>query len=171
MGLRYWMVSYTSFCCNYHMLLPSYYRPQRSCGKVIFSEACVKNSVHGGRVSRPRPRGEVGGLARGGPGPHWGVSRPTQGYPGPGQGGGCPGSGLGVGMVYPSMLWGRHPQQTATAAGGTHPTGMHFLFQLCSFTSIIIKVFGLDSETAIRALILIGPLHRHKCSLNYLIVS
>ena len=24
------------------------YRPQRSCGKVIFSEACVKNSVHGG---------------------------------------------------------------------------------------------------------------------------
>ena len=27
------------------------YRPQRSCGKVIFSEACVKNSVHGGGVS------------------------------------------------------------------------------------------------------------------------
>ena len=25
-----------------------YYRPQRSCGKVIFSQACVKNSVHGG---------------------------------------------------------------------------------------------------------------------------
>ena len=25
-----------------------YYRPQRSWGKVIFSEACVKNSVHGG---------------------------------------------------------------------------------------------------------------------------
>ena len=23
-----------------------YYRPQRSCGKVIFSQACVKNSVH-----------------------------------------------------------------------------------------------------------------------------
>ena len=23
------------------------YRPQRSCGKVIFSEACIKNSVHG----------------------------------------------------------------------------------------------------------------------------
>ena len=28
----------------------SYYRPQRSWGKVIFSEACVNNSVHGGGV-------------------------------------------------------------------------------------------------------------------------
>ena len=28
-----------------------YYRPQRSCGKVIFSQVCVKNSVHRGRVS------------------------------------------------------------------------------------------------------------------------
>ena len=26
------------------------YRPQRSCGKVMFSQACVKNSVHGGGV-------------------------------------------------------------------------------------------------------------------------
>ena len=25
-----------------------FYRPQRSCGKVIFSQACVKNSVHSG---------------------------------------------------------------------------------------------------------------------------
>ena len=25
-----------------------FYRPQRSCGKVMFSEACVKNSVHTG---------------------------------------------------------------------------------------------------------------------------
>ena len=28
-----------------------HYRPQRSCGKVMFSQACVKNSVHRGRVS------------------------------------------------------------------------------------------------------------------------
>ena len=27
---------------------PIYYRPQRSCGKVMFSKACVKNSVHSG---------------------------------------------------------------------------------------------------------------------------
>ena len=28
--------------------VPNFYRPQRSCGKVMFSQACVKNSVHGG---------------------------------------------------------------------------------------------------------------------------
>ena len=59
----------------------------------------------------------------GSPGPHLRVSRPTPrggswgvwpgGSPGPHPGG------------YPSMHWGRTPQQTATAAGGTHPTGMH----------------------------------------------
>ena len=32
---------------------PLYYRPQRSCGKVIFSQACVKNSVHGGIHTLP----------------------------------------------------------------------------------------------------------------------
>ena len=33
----------------------------------------------------------------------------------------------GEGGVYPSMHWGRHPppNPTATAADGTHPTGMH----------------------------------------------
>ena len=74
---------------NYH------YRPQRSWGKVIFSEACVKNSVHKGggvvsqhalqvvsqhalQVSRPTPRGEVevSGLM-GSPGPHLGGLKPT----------------------------------------------------------------------------------------------
>ena len=51
---------------------------KQSCGKVMFSQACVKNSVHlwgEGGVSRPRP----GGVSA----------------------------------------------QTATAADGTHPTGMH----------------------------------------------
>ena len=64
------------------------YRPQRSCSKVIFSQACVKNSVHGG--------------------------------------GGLPQCMLGyTPLDRPPM--GRHtpPQQTATAADGTHPTGMH----------------------------------------------
>ena len=31
-------------------------------------------------------------------------------------------------LVYLSMHSGRHPQQTATAVGGTHPTGMHSCF-------------------------------------------
>ena len=71
-------------------------------GQVIFSEACVKNSVHrgvsrptpiGGRlrglargVSRLTPRGRVRGVAEG-------VSRPTS----------------GGGWVYLSMQWGRYP--------------------------------------------------------------
>ena len=38
----------------------AFYRPQRSWGKVIFSEACVKNSVHRG----------VGGMGHGGGGVH-----------------------------------------------------------------------------------------------------
>ena len=35
------------------------------------------------------------------------------------------------GGVYPSMHWGKHPpQQTATAADGMHPTGMHSCYFL-----------------------------------------
>ena len=34
---------------NYQQQQVHIYRPQRSCSKVIFSQACVKNSVHGGR--------------------------------------------------------------------------------------------------------------------------
>ena len=72
-------------------------------GKVIFSEACVMNSVHGGV---PCP----GGV----PGPGrclvWGCL--VWGVPGPG---GCAWSGGG--------LCGDPPM--ATAAGGTHLTGMH----------------------------------------------
>ena len=34
--------------------LTYYYRPQRSCGKVMFSEVCVKNSVLGGHVWQGR---------------------------------------------------------------------------------------------------------------------
>ena len=121
---------------NYH------YRPQRSWGKVIFSEACVKNSVHKGggvvsqhalqvvsqhalQVSRPTPRGEVevSGLM-GSPGPHLGGLKPTpRGFQAHTQGvlqahtqGGIPAC---TEADTPS------PKKTANAAGGTHPTGMH----------------------------------------------
>ena len=40
----------------------SFYRPQRSWGKAIFSEACVKNSVH-------RPRGGIPACLAGNPPP------------------------------------------------------------------------------------------------------
>ena len=58
--------------------VPFNYRPQRSCGKVMFSQTCVKNSVHGGhlrpsmhprshdhRVSVPGGLSPVGGLCLG----------------------------------------------------------------------------------------------------------
>ena len=91
--------------------------------KVIFSEACVKNSVRGwypsmscrypGVVSRPTPSGEAEGSGQG-------VSRPrprgVQAH-------------TGGRAVYPRMHWGRPPPLwTATAAGSTHPTGMHSCF-------------------------------------------
>ena len=74
-------------------------RPQRSCGKVMFSEACVKNSVH---------KGAGGGVC------------PSVCWDTPGQ------------IHTPSPLgqtphWANIPP-TATAADGTHPTGMHSCF-------------------------------------------
>ena len=100
-----------------------YYRPQRSWGKVIFSEACVKNSVQG-RVSRHTPRGEVGGVCLGGlrPTPRGEVGGSDQGgFQAHTWGGPSPGPG-----DIPACTEAEPPpQQMATAAGGTHPTGMH----------------------------------------------
>ena len=53
------------------------YHPQRSWGKVICSEVCIKNSVHGGSPG-PHPGGRLRGLAMGGLQAHtqgggWGV--------------------------------------------------------------------------------------------------
>ena len=90
-----------------------HYRPQRSLGKVIFLHMSVilftggVVSQHALQVSRPTPRREVeGGLAGGVSRPtHGEVSRPT------------PGGSI------PACTEADPP--TATAAGGTHPTGMH----------------------------------------------
>ena len=40
-------------------MLSDFYRPQRSWGKVIFSEACVKNSVHRGEASGQTPPEQI----------------------------------------------------------------------------------------------------------------
>ena len=102
--------------------------------KVILSVACVKNSVHSmpcrfpGQNQRESLRGQ-------------GVSRPTTrggGSPGPHSGGGVlqahtwgaggsPGPLL-EGLVYPSMQTPPPFWLTATASGGTHPTGIHSCF-------------------------------------------
>ena len=69
----------------------------------------------------PQPRGELRGLARGvSPVPTWGglqvhsCGRGLQGAPGPHLG------GIGIPACTEA-----DPPQTATAAGGTHRTGMH----------------------------------------------
>ena len=88
-------------------------------GKVIFSEASVKNSVH---------RGVGGSLVRGVP-----ASRGLSGS------GGCllrggwvwsGGSGPGGVCLVPGGAGG--DPRMATAAGGTHPTGMHSCSLVCS---------------------------------------
>ena len=105
------------------------YRPQRSCSKAIFSQACVKNSVHRGDVCHsacwdtPSP----------GRHPTWAdtpqaetphgqtlLGRHPQAEMPPGQ------TPLGRHPGADTPL-GRHPppQEAATAADGTHPTGMH----------------------------------------------
>ena len=68
-------------------------------GKVIFSQVCVKNSVHRGSAWS------------------WG-------------GGAWSWEGSGLGGVWSGGVWsggvpGGDPPGMATAAGGTHPTGMH----------------------------------------------
>ena len=69
--------------------------PAMKFAKVMFLHLSVSHSVHGG--------GMVSQHVLQSPGPHpWGKLR-----------------------VWPGGEWLSHAQQMATAAGGTHPTGMH----------------------------------------------
>ena len=86
------------------LILINYYRPQRSWGKVIFSQPSV--ILFTGGVLPPEGASSGGGHFL-----PWGVL-PPGGYFLPG---GCL---LGGGA-------GEDPPGTATAAGCTHPTGMH----------------------------------------------
>ena len=73
-----------------------------SCGKVMFSQACVKNSVHRGEGCLPR----VGG-------------------------GPCAQRGVCLGGLHAGGLGETPPTSTAYGqqAGGIHPTGMHSCFE------------------------------------------
>ena len=73
------------------------YGPQRSCGKVMFSQACVKNSAH---------RGEVSAAV------HAGIHTPVARYP----------LARHPLVRHPPA---DTPLPAATAADGTHPNGMH----------------------------------------------
>ena len=89
------------FCFSFTYLPPA----NEVWGKIIFSEACVKNSVHGGGV--PGPGGSV--CSQGGCLVCRGVC--------------CRGVSAPGGVCSQGGWW--RPPRTATAAGGTHPTGMH----------------------------------------------
>ena len=85
------------------------YRPQRSCGKGIFSQACVKNSVHRGRMACMTGRHAC-----------WGGMRSGRGV----WQGGMHGRGVCVAEGY--TWWGGSVAgKTEIAAGGRHPTRMH----------------------------------------------
>ena len=77
---------------------------KQSCRKVMFSQAYVKNSVHGGDMYTRRADRQI---------------------PSPGQT-----------SRHPPGHTSPLPHQMATAAGGTHPTGMHtcdsYTFKQCS---------------------------------------
>ena len=103
------------------------YRQQRSCEGYVFTGVCL--STGGGLLQAgvPGPGGCLvpgeGSASGGMPGPGGGVC--SSGVPGPGGSAprGVPGPGWGV--VSQHALRQTPPGETATAADGTHPTGMH----------------------------------------------
>ena len=121
----------------------------------------------GGRCAGPRGVCPGGCTGPGpwecaGPGPGgvlaqaWGVSRPRpgcRGCPGPGQGGPGPGEGD---VCQHALKQTPPPQQTATAADGTHPTGMHscswirMSFNVCPVSSCQIRQNSLLRKTQFR---------------------
>ena len=117
----------------------AFYRPQRSWGKVIFSEACVKNSVHSGRGGM-HGRGVcmVGACMAGGcivGGHAW------QGVCGRGGGFAWWGACMAGGACVAGHAWHTCPPADTVRysqwAGSTHPTGMHS----CSLMFFILKAF------------------------------
>ena len=85
-------------CCQLQRTLN--YRPQRSCGKVVFSQASVSHSVHSGGVCLSAC---------------WDTP-PRQVHPSQ--------AGTPPGQIHPSRQVQPPPPTTVTAADGTHPTGM-----------------------------------------------
>ena len=124
-----------------------YYRPQTNFARVMFLHLSVSHSVHGGGSPGPHPRRRLWGLARGVspcphsgggwgslawvcPGPHLGgVQAHTGGMSRPTPGGCVQAQAGGEGWI-PACTEADSPPppQTATVAGGTHPTGMHSCF-------------------------------------------
>ena len=124
-----------------------YYCPQRSCGRVMFSQACVMNSVQGGVPHMPPPpcmspchrpptthaprhsvhRGRVSASVYAGiPSPR---SRHPPGEDTPSLGADpSPPPSAADTLLGPDPPCGVHAGRYGQQAGGTHPTGMHSCF-------------------------------------------
>ena len=120
---------HSGYVKNYQLsiiMITLFYRMQRSWGKVIFSEECVKNSVHRGDRSHGTP-----------PGRH----TPRAGTP--------PGQVHPPGRYTPRQV---HPPGRYTPgqwAGDTHPTGMHSCsFSFCLQDVILIRKTSLHESIA-----------------------
>ena len=109
---KFWVPSSPKFL----QVMVNIYRPQRSCGKVIFSQASVSHSVHRGVY----------------PSMHWGQTPPLGRHP-PGQTTPWADTPLGrhplwvdTTQVHPRAA--TLPPPPAIAADDTHPTGMNSYF-------------------------------------------
>ena len=112
------------------------YRPQHSCGKIMFSEVCVKNSVHRGvcisactgadtpppsntpRCKHPLVRHLLWSDTP------WSEPLPRQTPPGQTPSGQTP-----LAQTPPTECMLGYIPPTATAADGAHPTGMYSCFR------------------------------------------
>ena len=109
---------------NTDIFLPS---ANEVCEGYVFTRVC--HSVHGGGCLGPDPGGRLGGLAGcvcPGPYPGGRLGGLASGDPGPCLGGGVQAQAWGSWGCIPACIEAdTPPPQMATAADGTHPTGMH----------------------------------------------
>ena len=133
MGFEIWYPMFRPGVGDKHFLPPA----NEVWGKVIFSVACVKNSVHGGSASvhagiphppsdQTPPRPDIPSPPGPGPAPD---HAPPEQTPPPGPGTPC------------AVYAGRYGQQ----AGGMHPTGLqscleYLIWQNAWFTENLIKI-------------------------------
>ena len=105
------------------LLIPLVSVRKRSCGKVMFSQACVKNSVRTGERCTPPGRQT----------PALGKHPPVRQTP-PGQTASLAGSPPGKTSLQADTP---HPEM-ATATDSTHPTGMYSCYHLqCSCSKVV----------------------------------
>ena len=123
--------------CQYHLNEHIFTARKRSLRRLCFYTGLSVILFTGGCLGPcpgvgvlPGGRGGLGPCPVAGGLPRAGVQAQTQEGPRPRQGG-----------VYPSMHWGRHPppQQMATAADGTHPTGMHSCFKKKAWSRFVLN--------------------------------